>query len=111
VVDLIRELFCAMAFAVRFRDGSKCPPLPFLRKALNDLDVFVAGEAESDEPFAVKHPRRFLLQRDAPPVVLDQVVVGGKDVGDSLLNIETRNRNAITRQVLNRDLSLSGTRI
>ena len=45
------------------------------------LTLFVAGEAEVDEPLAVEQPSRFLQQRNPPPVVLDQVVVGGEDTG------------------------------
>ena len=54
-------------------------PLPPLGEAVDDLDVFVAGEAEVDKPFAVEQPRRLLQQRNPPPVVLDEVVVGGED--------------------------------
>ena len=32
-----------------------------------------------DEPLEVKQPRSLLQQRNLPPVVLDQVIVGGKD--------------------------------
>ena len=58
------------------RRGQSLPPLG---KAVDDLDVFVAREAEVDEPLAVEHPRRFLQQRNPAPVVLDQVVVGGEN--------------------------------
>src|SRR5579871_846829 len=40
--------------------------------------VFVAREAEADEPLFVKQPRRLLQQRHPPAVVFDQVVVGRK---------------------------------
>ena len=31
-------------------------PLPPLRNPILDLDMFVAGEAEADEPFLVEQP-------------------------------------------------------
>lgn len=68
-----------------FENGREFPEalsLPPLRHAVDDLGVFVAGEAEVDEPFLVEQPRRLLQQLYAPPVVLDQVVIGGKDGGD-----------------------------
>ena len=43
------------------------------------------GEAQANEPLPIEQPRRFLQQADAPPVVLDQVVVGGEDGSDALL--------------------------
>ena len=61
------------------------PSLPTLRHAVGDAGVLVAGEAEADEPLAIELPRRLLQQRHPPPVVLDQVVVGGEDVGNALL--------------------------
>ena len=57
---------------------AQCPPLPAFGEAVDDLDVFVAGEAEVDKPFAVEQPRRLFQQRNPAPVVLDQVVVGGE---------------------------------
>ena len=66
------------------RLGSR-QPLPPLG-AVCYLDVFVAGEAEVDEPFTIEQPSAaFSQQRNPPPVVLDQVVVGGEDVGNFLL--------------------------
>lgn len=55
--------------------------------------MFVAREAESDEPFLVEFPRRLLQQRHPPPVVLNQVVVGGKRFDDSFLNRTVWNPN------------------
>ena len=40
--------------------------------------LLMPGEAEVDEPFLVEQPRRLLQQLNPPPVVLDQVVVGGE---------------------------------
>ena len=53
---------------------------------MGDAGVFMAGEAEADEPFSVKLPCCLLQQRHPPPVVLDQVVVGGEDVGNLSLH-------------------------
>lgn len=50
-----------------------------LRHAVGDLDVFMAREAEVDKPFFVEQPRRLLQKLNPPPVVFDQVVVGGED--------------------------------
>ena len=57
--------------------------LPPFRHPVGDGVVFVAGEAEANEPLLVELPRRLLQQPHPPPVVLDQVVVGGEDVSDS----------------------------
>ena len=51
----------------------------------------MAGEAELDEPFAVDVLGYLLQDLDAPQVVLDQVVVGGEDGGDFLLDTLLRN--------------------
>ena len=53
-------------------------PIP-RRHAVDDLDLFVAGEAEVDEPLAVEQPSSLLQQHNTPSVVLDQFVVGGED--------------------------------
>jgi hypothetical protein len=45
--------------------------LPPLGEAIDDLDMFVAGESEADEPLAVKHSRRLLQQPNPPPVIID----------------------------------------
>ena len=50
------------------------------------FDVFVAGEAEVDEPFFVEQSCGLFHQLYPPPVVCDQVVVGGEDGGDSSLS-------------------------
>ena len=63
----------------------KAPSLPPLGEAVGDLDMFVAGEAEVDEPLAVKKSRRLLQQRNTPLVVLDQVVVGGDNLNEAFL--------------------------
>src|SRR4051812_28495037 len=39
---------------VKFSDLPKRRPLPPIGDSVNDLDVFVAWEAEADEPFAVE---------------------------------------------------------
>ena len=56
---------------------------PHLR--LDHLDLLVAGEPEVDEPLPVEHLRHLLQNLDAPGVVLNQVVIGGENVSDSLL--------------------------
>ena len=74
-----------------FRDNpTRYRALPPLGEAVDDLDVFVAGEAEVDEPLAVEQPRRLLQQDNPPPVGLDQIVIGGEDVGDLLLHFDGR---------------------
>ena len=82
-------------YGVSGSNDSRVDGLPYLRyrspssssqplgTAIDDTRVLVAGEAEADEPLAVELPRRLLQQRHPPPVVLDQVVVGGEDVGDA----------------------------
>src|SRR5436190_75734 len=52
--------------------------LPAFRDAVSNANLFVAGEAEAYEPLPVKQPRRFLQQPHPPPVVLNQLVVGGE---------------------------------
>src|SRR5450830_618546 len=49
----------------------------------------MAGEAEADEPLLVEATGHLLQNRDAPRVVLDQVVVGGEDGGDAALLSQT----------------------
>ena len=53
--------------------------LPTLRHAVGDTGVLMAGEAEAYEPLAVKLPRCLFQECHPPPVVLNQVVVGGED--------------------------------
>jgi hypothetical protein len=50
--------------------------------------VFVAGEAEVDEPLAVEGAGHRLQNLDAPLAVLDQLVVGRQDARDALLDGE-----------------------
>ena len=40
-----------------FGKFNECPPLPPLGDTVGDLDVFVAGGAEANEPLAVEQPR------------------------------------------------------
>ena len=60
-------------------------PLPPLGEAVDDLDMFVAGEPEANEPLAVEKTRRLLQQRNSPAVIFDQVVVVGEDGCDVIL--------------------------
>ena len=60
-------------------------PLPLLGEAVGDLEVFVAGEPEVNEPLAVEKTRRLLQQCNSPPVIVDQVVVGGEEGDDIVL--------------------------
>ena len=69
----------------KIRKIRECELPPPHRNTVNNLDVFVTGEAKVDEPFTVKESSRLLQQRNSPPVVLHQIVVGGKDVGDIFL--------------------------
>ena len=48
----------------------------------------MTGVAEVDEPLAVEAAGHVLQDRDALAVVLDQVVVGGKDRSDASLDGE-----------------------
>ena len=82
----------------------KGPPVPAFGEAVDDLDVFMAGESEVDEPFAVEQSRRLLQQRNPPPVVLDQVVEGGKDIGYPFLNGKWRNVDEDLSQFLARQM-------
>jgi hypothetical protein len=50
----------------------------------------VAGEAEVDEPLPVNHLCHLFENFDAPGVVLDQVVVGGKDTDNRSLSRNPR---------------------
>src|SRR5204863_9888082 len=61
------------------------PPFPAFRHAVNSAGVLVAREAEADEPLAVELPPCLLQQRHPPPVVLDQVVVGGENLANAAL--------------------------
>ena len=45
----------------------------------------MAGKAEPDEPLPVELTRLMYQQYNPPPVVFDQIVVGGEDVGDTAL--------------------------
>jgi hypothetical protein len=79
--------------------------LPALRHPFGGkAGVFVAGEAEADEPLFVKVTRRLLQQRHAAAVVLDQVVVGGEDIGYASLNFKLREFNFNLRQPLARKM-------
>ena len=53
--------------------------------------VFVAGEAEVDEPLAVEGAGHRLQNLDAPLAVLDQLVVGRQDARDAPLDGERGN--------------------
>ena len=65
------------------------PPLRNFPERRGDAGVvFVAGEAELDEPLAVKSAGHSFQDLDAPLAVLDQVVVGGQDAGDAALDGE-----------------------
>src|SRR5262245_11304214 len=68
------------------RDFKQRSFLPPLRHAVGDMGVFVAREAEADEPFPVKLPCCLLQQGHPPTIVLDQVVVSREDVCDATLN-------------------------
>src|SRR5450756_13387 len=70
--------------------GAFAPPL---RHAVDNAGAFVAGELEADEPFFVEQARGLFQQSNPAAVVLDQVVVGGEDGGDLLLNSLRRANN------------------
>src|SRR5690349_769398 len=85
------------------------PPLPPLGQSVDNLDVFVAGETEADEPLTVEYPRCFLQQRNSPPIVLYQVVVGREDICDSSLLIQAGERHKSVWKVGKRDSVDRGT--
>src|SRR5262245_17392734 len=57
---------------------------PLLR--LDEVSLFVAGEAEADEPLAVQRLRHLLQHCDPASGVLDQVIVGRQNARDLPLN-------------------------
>jgi hypothetical protein len=73
--------------------------VPHRRETSGNPDVFATGEAETDEPFAVKQPGRFLQQRNPPPVVLDQVVVGLEYACNAPLIPQLRANNGQTLKI------------
>jgi len=83
-----------------YRNFSKSFPLPPLGHAVLDFDMFMAGEAEVDEPLFVQKPRSLLQQLNPPPVVFDEVVVGGEDGGDTSLDISIWIPNQHCMQVI-----------
>ena len=69
------------------------PPFRYLAEGrVHHLDLLVAGEAELDEPFPVEGLGHLLQYLDAPQIVLNQVVVGGEDGGDFVLDRRVRGR-------------------
>ena len=71
-----------------FGKFNECPLLPSLWDTTHNLCVFVAGEAEVNEPPSVKKPRRLFQQRNPLAVFLDQIVVGGQYVRNGHLLIQ-----------------------
>ena len=49
---------------------------------LTNFHLFVAGEAEADEPFAVDFLGQLFQQRDAPFVVFNQLIIRRENRGD-----------------------------
>ena len=64
-----------------------------MRDFLRRWRASMARELELNEPLAVGKPCRLFEDGDAAAVVLDQVVVRGKDVGDAALDGERGERN------------------
>jgi len=60
-----------------------------IRPSLAAVLICLAGEAEVDEPLPIEHLGHFFEDLDAPGVVLNQVVVGGKDGCDTTLDLQT----------------------
>ena len=50
----------------------------------------MAGESEMNEPLRVNPLGHLLEDLDAPGVVFDEVVVGGEDGGDAVLDLKRR---------------------
>ena len=66
---------------------ANCPPLRDLpQRRLHQPAALMAREAEVDEPLAVEPKGHLLQDLDAPLAVLDQVVVGGEDAGDAVVD-------------------------
>ena len=70
------------ASTVKVRNYTFGPPL---RHSILNLDVLMPGEPQPHEPLLVEQPRCLFQQLNPPPVVFNQVVVGGEDVPDSFL--------------------------
>ncbi len=73
---------------------------PTFRHAVRAARVFVAGKAEADEPFAEDEPCGFFQQSDALQVVLNQVVIGGKNGGDFALGRGRREQEFVVFNLL-----------
>ena len=65
--------------------------LPPHGESIGNLDVLVTGEPEVNEPLAVEQTSSLLQQRNPPPIVLNQIIVGRRDVDHALLNRERGN--------------------
>ena len=48
----------------------------------------MAREAEFDEPLPVDGLGHLLQYLDAPEIIFNEVIVGGKDTGNSMLNVD-----------------------
>ena len=68
-------------------DLGKRQRLPSFRVIVHDSCVFVTRKAEMNEPLPVEQPCRSFQQLNPTSVVLDQIIVGGKDGYDSFLFI------------------------
>jgi hypothetical protein len=64
----------------------ECCALPPFRQAVDDPGVLAAWETEPDKPLPVKLPRCVFQQLHPPPIVLDQIVIGRKNISDPLLD-------------------------
>src|SRR5205814_7669393 len=81
VVNFIREFRRWIDVHCVWRGNS----LPSFGHAIGDTGVLVAGKSKADEPLAIELPPCLLQQRHPPPVVLDQVVVGGENLANAAL--------------------------
>ena len=76
-----------------FPKVANCSNVPPLRHAVRDFSVLIAGKAQVHEPLFIQPLGRLLQQFDLLSVILNQVVVGGENVGDAALNFNFRKRN------------------
>src|SRR5205814_793224 len=66
----------------------------------DERELFVAGEAEVDEPLAVEGAGHHLQEPDAPLTVLHQLVVGRQDCPDAALRSQVAMiLNAVSAQL------------
>lgn len=97
---------CCVSILCRYQI-SQTDMFPSLRHAVDGLRAGVAGKAEPDEPLAVNLSCCPFENCNPPPVILDEVIVGGEYVGDVALCFERRYRQLNTTE--NRQINMRNT--